>query len=857
MRKWLAVFYKDFCLFLRGGSWLMLLLPFLLTAALMAGMGDMSQQIYVRPFPIAVRDLDDTIMSRSLLSQMEQVELFSEVWQAGAQETDEELLARGMAAVVTIPEDFFYELYTMADCPVEVVLNGERKLESALFRAIFSSVMDIIWGNQAAQRGLFRFCYGESAPAYESEMYAEASELLLRDALGRQNVFASATSPVDLPGVLIRRLLASILTVLAVLFSAAALKTLPEERQILALPRYRALGGSPLAFIVSKFMTVLILYSAVLLPIWKGVLPADGEAFWLAAFAALAGAFGTILALGVWTDSRTVLYGSNLFLLVSLVFGGSLWPAHTLPPALAALGRLTLPYHIRLGLELAAQGSGGQTLLRAFAPALILGLAGGLAAAAGLKRAGKQKERMPAFRVRGEAIAERPPGTVSGMLPERALSAGQGLTAGLRQEQLSGLRQEPAPGQTHAVKPRRMVCRLIELACLKGNAMVKGVGGLLILLAVALLCGMAVDAAEDGTASSLRLAVCDLDESALSEELMERLSGVSGLSILVSTEEDGRQKLLWEEAEGLLVIGEGYEQALKDGGRLPLSYESAAAALSAQGVREIVAGQVLVKRSRLRAVGQAAERLGHSLTESEVRGLMQEITQSEGPRTALYQIRTDSGPAPADPFVPGRLSLVSLAVLFTLFTAAPWSRNADGRLVEKRMYSLPYGAMLSYGSDVLALMGIGLLTGTAVLLAGGAERAAWAAMAGYVFCAVGLSLALVRFTAQEGRVDGLGPFLALILCLAGGCFMDLAQAMPEFARIASWTPPGQMLAAGAGSRTALGLLLAEGVLFLALGAPGRGGFFPLQRRGRRDKMRGQNEQDPTATGILQKNKRGQ
>ena len=56
-----AAVYKDLKLFLRGGGLAALLLPLLLVPALRFGMGDLSVQAYVQPFPIAVRDLDNTI----------------------------------------------------------------------------------------------------------------------------------------------------------------------------------------------------------------------------------------------------------------------------------------------------------------------------------------------------------------------------------------------------------------------------------------------------------------------------------------------------------------------------------------------------------------------------------------------------------------------------------------------------------------------------------------------------------------------------------------------------------------------------------------------------------------------------
>ena len=56
------------------------------------------------------RDEDQTVMSRSLIDQMEEIQLFSHVLRVGSEERAEDLLEQGAAAVITIPQFFFYEL---------------------------------------------------------------------------------------------------------------------------------------------------------------------------------------------------------------------------------------------------------------------------------------------------------------------------------------------------------------------------------------------------------------------------------------------------------------------------------------------------------------------------------------------------------------------------------------------------------------------------------------------------------------------------------------------------------------------------------------------------------------------------
>ena len=187
MRGFAAALWKDLRLLLRGAGLAALVLPLTLLLALRAGYGEIAGG--VEPFPIAVRDLDGTIMSRSLVSQVRQVELFSQVLSLDAGTADGEALDNGCAAVITIPQDFFYDMYTMSDCPVDVVLNRDMPLESNLLASILTSVLNIVRSDQAAQRGVYQFCYGEIAPELERTMFAETADHLFRDALGRQRVF--------------------------------------------------------------------------------------------------------------------------------------------------------------------------------------------------------------------------------------------------------------------------------------------------------------------------------------------------------------------------------------------------------------------------------------------------------------------------------------------------------------------------------------------------------------------------------------------------------------------------------------------------------------------------------------------
>lgn len=783
MRGLRAALYKDFKLFFRGTGALALVLPFLLLLALRVGMGDLSRQAYVQPFPIAVQDLDNTIMSRSLISQIRQIQLFSQVEVLDEGEPAEQALARGSAAVVTIPQDFFYDLYSMRDCPVDVVLNEDMPLESTLFQTIFSSVMDIIWADQSAGIGLYRFCYGELTPQLQSQLYRETSEHLLVDALSRQTVFDSQAQLADVQSAMERRLLACVLSMLALFFPLLAVKTLPEELSLGVLPRFRGIGGRGAGFVLSKLAVSLLLTLPTLALILLSF-PSERPAAVLAlSLILLLGAFGLLLGLAAWAGNPSAVQRwGNLLILLSLVLGGTLWPRHLLPQPLPRLGVLTLPYYAVLGLEAIHRGLSWGQLLSLLWPVLALGAAGAVLAVPGLRR------------LQGQGSRRETP-----FLPP--------------------VRSLPESG---AVSPPS--ARLAGLAAFKFRTMAGGTAGLAALLVVALLCGGAALAGSRGSASALRLALVDEDGSALSQDLCEALEGRDGLSLTRCRNlSQGQRMVLLGEVEGLLILGEGYQDAMEASAPLPLSYEQAASSLSAQGAREVVAGQVAVQRSRLRAVEQAESHLDRTLAPEEQQALLDEIDRVEAEMPSMFHIRTSQGAAPRSPFYPGPMGFSCLAVLLTLLTAAAWGGSGDSRRVEYRMASLSWGRLLSYGSDCLALTALGILTALAILCPGGGTGV-WGLMSavGYAFTAAALSLAVTRFTALEGRIDALAPFLALILCLLGGCFLDLAQFSPTFARLSALTPPGLARMTESGNPLAFAALLGEGLLFLFLGSPRTG-----------------------------------
>ena len=362
--------------------------------------------------------------------------------------------------------------------------------------------------------------------------------------------------------------------------------------------------------------------------------------------------------------------------------------------------------------------------------------------------------------------------------------------------------------------------RLLRLSWFKVGILAGGKAGLTAILITAVLCGITARSVQTAGSGHLNLMVCDQDGSALSEELAEQLESLETVSVVRGTQSAGEAALLTGDAEGLLILGSGYGAALNNSSEeLPLHYEGASGARSVQGAREIVAGAVLKQRSLLRAPDQAAELLGRDLSDTETADLQNRIRDTEASMPALFHIAEHQGAVAEDPFRPAPMSFGALTCLLTCLTAAFWCGGRDSRRVERRMSVLPNGVLLSYGSDCLALTLLGLLSLLAVLVPVGALSLG--SICACALCTAALARALVRISALEGRVDVLAPFLALALCLLGGCFQNLSGVSEQFHTLSYLSPPGLAVHASEGSIPAGLTLLGMAAALFLLGFPRR------------------------------------
>ena len=865
-----ACLFKDLKLFFKRAGVLSLLLPLLLYAAMYFGFRSFSSSAAVQPFPIAIRDEDNTLMSRNLILQMKDIPMFSEVRVLENGETDREVLEQGAAAVVTIPQYLFYKMYAVEECPVDVAVNDRMELPSALFRSIFGSIMSIMESDESSFRGAYRYMYtlqnGADAaardledPDIREEINRKASSELLSDALGRQTIFDTeySASRIMITSVL-RDILAGIFLIMVLGYAVTALKTIPEERRLGVIPRLEALGHSNIVFYLSKLIAVFLLLMPILLGLFC-LLPR--KAFWMilpwTALLILLGFLEILLIAEIARDSRWIQQIGNLFLLLMLISGGTFWPRAALPGFLRAVSGLSVSYYFSEILEIASNRMlyTPERLIKATCtpPMILCGVLFILilimkplrklryVSASAASASGMTNPAAPdSSSFTSDSTSFTPDSTAftpdpATFAPDSAAFA-PGASA-LHRSRIgkAGLeRRDPVFQTSFADLPEKDTDKypaggrfpVFSLAGWKALVFFGSPFRMLLILLFSGILLFSVETAVSRRQSSVRISIQDLDQTEYSAELIRTLRAQDGVTIT----DDGGIFSLEAEPEGTLTIPRGFGNLIAAGKPLTVHYEAARDTYSEQSTREIISGAVISEKSLYKARAMVENEIGRTLSDEEFSDMKEMIRAERASMPDSYRITTLSGleetageknslspTGIVENFLPDTwtFSILVVTILSLTYTSVRGSKSM--RAADRRLRTMPRGPIRAVVSDTLPIAGLLLIIQFAGLALGGnlnPYAAASSVLFSVLMAQFGLWISSV--VATEGRVDGLACFLSIMILLIGGCFLDLS-VLSDTMRLITWiSPAGLARAVMKKSAAAAGLLLLENVILTVI-----------------------------------------
>lgn len=804
MKGFFAAIWKDGRLFLRKGGLFILLFPLLLFPLFAFFFQGQSSQM--QAFPVMVIDEDQTIMSKTLIREMEKVELFSTVIKEEGeigQEGREKAFQEGVVGILRIPKDFFYTAYRFEGEPVDLSLNANRPTESLLFQSIFTSIMEIMEKEQEISKGVFHALYGESLSKQEEEsLYEHASERLLTAVLKRQLVFDEEGQSSQVEKALSLRIFSFIFFFLLAFCALSSVFSVPEEEKKGIPQRFALLGGR--GFFLSKlfflFLSALPLLLLCLFALQKSLdLPPEQlmPIAFIFCVELLSFFFFFYQLFRIMGEESTAKLLSFSLLFLGILYTGKLFGESNAPELVKRLSPITVN---RMVLEGVRRGLSFSTLLPTGLPLLLwdaLALALGILSGIYFKLKTFFKQKAFSRKLQRESK---------------------------RQDGQHGQHGQYRPGGQYKSYEKSALPFPCSLLSLRFSLLLGGGRGFL-LLVLFLLSLFAYSRV--GGKEKLSLMLVREDQGAWSEELIQELQQEKGLQVEVVENQEAKKALLEGSVEGVLWIKEGFTGDTE--GRGSLHYESSADSLAEMGFREIVAALSSTLRMEKGALAYGESLLGRSLNETEKEAIEESIAKSK--RTEpLYQIQELKGERGRSLFQPKREAVLGFVLYFFLFSLG----TALGREEEKRVFqrsrTYPVGRIRYHLSGILlfGLLSLGfflVLEGRTIL---GIENEGGLRLAVLyknlllpLLCTLGFSFFLYSFARRLSyslfgaeMAGGLSLSLGLLFSFLGGSFVDFSSLsnIPSF--IPYLSPIGIYQMGIEGQPLPIGMLVLFSVLLL-------------------------------------------
>lgn len=358
-----------------GNGWkgiFLLLFPILLLFLIIFFMRGMANEnTYLKPFSIAVRLGDNSEGSNLLITQLRNVSLFDRVV-TGDSINEDELFEEDCAAVLDVPENFFYDLYDMQDTDVKLILNPDMPREAYTVRSTIGSLMGILEKNQRVYYADAKIRYGEIDGETQAEIFENYSNASVREALQRLEYFDMDALYEDEKTSQTAFFCIGVISMLLMFIPLCIVRNLHEEKELGIIERLEASNSGSFHMLLSKVIASAILtalpVAAVLLitglPNAVRLIPSLLVLF-LASFS-----FFLLLSLICKSSERTQLVG-NTILLLMLVLGGAFFPYRLIPSPVRYASYATLPYYVSRAVYAVSFGRGVADSMRAIIPVLI------------------------------------------------------------------------------------------------------------------------------------------------------------------------------------------------------------------------------------------------------------------------------------------------------------------------------------------------------------------------------------------------------------------------------------------------------------------------------------------------------
>lgn len=339
---------------------------------------------------------------------------------------------------------------------------------------------------------------------------------------------------------------------------------------------------------------------------------------------------------------------------------------------------------------------------------------------------------------------------------------------------------------------------VLRISLQKCVSMMGGVVSSLLVLLTVCLCAFGLNGVfRSERATAVSVDVVTEKEDAYLHQICSRMEDGGSIALRFVDGRTAATDLIFGRAEGVLTLPDDFTESAM-AGEPAYTYQSSASSSSASYVLEQFSSAILSLRIRETCIEQAMEQ-GATREEaaSRVDAAWTRISEQQGSGYVLSLSETTTEPVVHGVFghvLAKANGFVAMILMFLYASALQWLIMEDVKQVSVRLFSRRLGRLFGKGTDLLAL----LLIGVAVFSACGALLGTLSLR--YVLCFLcycvflsGFFLLLSTVLHANGQVQLFVPFVTLATGFAGGCMFNLSAVSAVWQKAALFTPQGLLL----------------------------------------------------------------
>lgn len=307
---------------------------------------------------------------------------------------------------------------------------------------------------------------------------------------------------------------------------------------------------------------------------------------------------------------------------------------------------------------------------------------------------------------------------------------------------------------------------------------------------------------------SVPIAVIDLDNSILSQEVIENIKKNSSIDLKVIGEGDIENYISKEKVQAVYVFEQGMEADIQSGKYDEIiSVYAVPGSLTAMGVSDIIAGEIIPAVCEYKVINAAEKLLPEEEREKIIEGISKRIKELQGNENFVLPVIADMRTPMKEKVSEEEKDVFStsiglgLIIIFsTLFMLTGSSIIIKERenSVRNRIRAVGIAPFRLLAADILSLTSAGMIITVLQFLmmytafekvSAEGLLAAFLVMLSYAFTASGMLLLASTVIKKRISFQSFMPVIILIIGILSGCIWSLEMMPSVIGRIAVFIPP--------------------------------------------------------------------